>query len=55
MNIKPSLKKDKKTGVWTASYTSKDGQVYKCEAASAGEAIKLWYSKYSGRFNIKGG
>ena len=55
MDIKPSLKQDKETGYWTASYTNKDGKIYKCWASSAGEAIKLWYSKYSGKFNLKRG
>lgn len=55
MNIKPSIKRDKETGIWIASYINEAGQKYQCNGSSAGEAIKLWYKKYSGRFNIKGG
>ena len=56
MNIKPLLKRDKETGVWTASYTSEFGQEFKTKGHSAGEAMQSWYKTFGKKFGIiKGG
>jgi hypothetical protein len=56
MNIKPSLKRDKESGVWTASYTSEFGQEFKTKGHSAGEAMQSWYKTFGKKFGIiKGG
>jgi hypothetical protein len=56
MKIKPSLKQDKETGIWTACYRSEFGQEFKTLGHSAGEAIQSWYKTFGKKFGvIKGG
>ncbi len=56
MNIKPSLKQNKETGIWEANYKSEFGQEFKTLGHSAGEAIQSWYKAYGRKFGvIKGG
>lgn len=54
MNIKPSLKRDKKTGIWTAIYKSEFGQEFITKGHSAGEAIQQWHKRYGKKFGTGG-
>jgi len=55
MNIKPSLKRNKETGVWTASYTSEFGQEFKTLGHSPQNAIQSWYKRFGKKFGLKKG
>lgn len=53
MNIKPKLKQNKDTGVWTASFLNEDGEKFELSGNDVGSVISLWYKKHKEILNIK--
>lgn len=52
MNIKPTLKQNKETGIWTASFSNESGENFEFSGDDAGSVISLWYKKYKEILNI---